>query len=167
MGMSSHTNSQFRLRERAVVLFRELREYAIHPPRRGSEGERVSGTNDPRRLPASETLLQITIELNRLADAIASGRGDEFIHDGTVIPDGVNVLMLIPALRARAVTLKYDRIPADALRHARRIAALSDREDDSDALVSSWLTHFELRLADWVRGHDPEDVSSVESGSEW
>lgn len=192
-GMSTHTdtkNTRFRLHERAVTLFQELREYAVHPPKRGTDNERVGGSQDPRRLPASETLLQIAVEFNRLADTLAAGRGDELIHEGTNIPEGVDLLALIPRLRDRriqaSVALFYgDGTPARQIvntsaddlvrlgvsaewsRHARRIAALSDRRDDSDALVSTWLSHYELRLTDWVRGHDPEDSSSVESESEW
>lgn len=146
------------LRARASALLSDIDGYLVAPPKRGG-GDAISRTSDPRRLPTSETLLQIAVDLNHVADTLASGAGAELmtarhfdrLQAGTIVD-------CVKALRARAlVVTAAPGVRRSTLVRAVRLAAIENRDDASDAFVSMLLSDLELRLSDWVSGAEPDD----------
>ncbi|WP_460801507.1 hypothetical protein [Microbacterium sp. GXF6406] len=179
----------YELRARAIALHQNISNLLAHPPVRGT-GERVSGTRDPRRLPASETILEISRWYSYIADAVVSGNlalSDlartsvpttievEVAHeDGTFgfeererllpIPEHERHLALVLLARREVKDSVFPHGTApDVQRLILRIEALSDLGDESDKYVDAILRDVERRVEEWVRGGHPKEDDDARS----
>lgn len=177
MSTSPTNETGFNLRDRYLDLTQEIASFLVDPPERG-ENERVSGTVDPRRLPASATLLELSRWLDHIADQIATGNVslDDLTRtlipteeDVTVVEDGALVLrprtvlrplsdydalLALVYLARRAVewTAFPEGTPEEVQRLCIRTEVMSDLGDEGDVYVDAILRYAEEQVEAWLRG---------------
>lgn len=162
------------LSARYTQLHARLHRLAVSPPSRGA-GERVSGSRDPRRLPAPEVVLDLIREHDDLGRAAVSGvlpdsirrRLAPEVHERTEAALWAGRLSIGTVSMLRA--LLSAGVREESVRHAIATYAMDDRDglpSDRATLLDWALTGLEQRTDAFEAGAQPADAEDTDITTE-